>query len=382
MTAMLTLAALQSRAAQCEQVLKSEPAQIAAKPGEQYQVARSPRGFPIAYEVSRSGDPNAPLLVFVNGQMYGLHGFREFSAALKPYGVDTVSIAFSLQPESISKMTALEKEKLLDATHSPETMADEVLAAIHAVKGKDQKVVLSALSFGSAVVPALLRKQPKLFSETILFAPLVEPGELYPKETAQMKQMENLWSLNPFFGSFAINQSRQYVTEQYIAKVFKEHPMATHYDVPMEPAFVEKAIVKLTRAAEDFNLVKQLATLSQPIHYLVAGEDDPNRLKNQVESFVQHRQRTGQGLLAVIPLAEHAKVFNFAIAPTALHVAALATGRMPSTIPFMFLRLENQQFEMMKGKTSAEFLAATKELNRIYNEVPEKANQEQEKKKK
>ena len=365
---------VQVQAMVCEDLMKEQAAVTAAKPGEQYQVARSPRGFPVAYEVSRSGDPNAPLLVFVNGQMYGLHGFREFSKTLIPFGVDTVSIAFSLQPESISKMTAAEKEKLLSATHNPETMADEVLAAIQAVRGKDQKVILSALSFGSAVVPALLRKQPQLFSETILFAPLVEPGELYPAETAQMKQMENLWSLNPFFGSIAINQSRQFVTEQYVAKVFKENPVATLYDVPVDPTFVEKAIVKLTRAAEDFNLLQEMSALPQTVHYFVAGQDAPNRLKNQVESFVQHRQKTGHGILTVIPLAAHAKVFNFMMEPTALQVAALASGRMPDKMPFLFLRLEQGKFDFLKGSGTQEILSSIETLNKLYNEAIEKSD--------
>ncbi|MES3036503.1 MAG: hypothetical protein V4736_01230 [Bdellovibrionota bacterium] len=301
-----------------------------------------------------------PLMIFVNGLVWKQEGYRQLMESVSSLGIDSVSMSFSLHPESLQNKNGFHQKVAAMKETSLDDLANEILTVVRKFRKPNQKVIVTTLSYSGGVLPSVLKKSADLVDEGIAISPLGVPGESDPASAAAGQTVELMLGLNPFAGPFLVGSLRQAYTENYITAALRSRgPGFLPANVSLETA--RSGLVRLVLAADNFDLRKAVKNLPKNLHMILGTGESEQRLSNQLEAFSIQRQQSNTAKLALIPDAPHV-TFAESSKATAQMLSLLTFAKLPTTTATFVYSERTESFASDDSESHAELLQLVKKL--------------------
>lgn len=245
------------------------------------QHLRLGRGKVIAYEhIVRN--PQGPTLILLPGVNRSLESSDRAVRLLLEKGWNLLMPSLPAHPQSIAGLDKYETPyfAMNNTIRAKDFAADiEILAA----ELKVDKAIPITLSYSSSVGAFL---NPKVFPHVIETVPLGTAMETDPEAQKNTETWENWLRLNPFMAPFWIRQFRDQAYSTHWSKVvdgnLKNNP--DFYGTNPRVGDIKNGYVTIARAVEDFNFPDwDFTAETRTRDFVIAGSENPERLKNQVE---------------------------------------------------------------------------------------------------
>lgn len=261
------------------------------------QHLRLGRGKVIAYEHIVT-NPQGATLILLPGVNRSLESSDRAVRLLLEKGWNLLLPSFPAHPQSIAGLDKYETPyfalnsgvRVKDFAADIETLAAEL---------KIGKAIPVTLSYSSSVGAYL---NPKVFPHVIETVPLGTAMESDPEAQKNTETWENWLRLNPFMAPFWIRQFRDQAYSTHWSKVvdgnLKNDP--DFYGSNPRVSDIKGGYVTIARAVEDFKFPEwDFTSESRTRDFVIAGKENPERLKNQVE-VIKKYLATGKPVRVVV----------------------------------------------------------------------------------
>ncbi|NUN07494.1 MAG: alpha/beta hydrolase [Bdellovibrio sp.] len=261
----------------------------------QYQ--RLAKGKMIAYEhIVRQ--PNGATLILLPGVNRSLESSDRAVRLLLEQGWNLLLPSLPAHPLSVS---ALDKYEIPYFNLNSGLRVKEFAQDIEelTVILKIGKAVPVTLSYSSSVGAYL---NPKTFPHIIETVPLGTALEADPEAAQKTATWENWLRMNPFMAPFWIRQFRDQSYASHWNKVvdtnLKNDP--EFYGANPRTSDIKAGYVAIARAVEDFNYTQwDFSAEKRTRDFVLAGNENPERLKNQIE-VIKNYLATGKPARVVV----------------------------------------------------------------------------------
>lgn len=309
---------------------------------------RLPDGVARYIEVRPGHAQKAPI-VMLNGLVYPTERWSPMRKELSRRGYPILNYDFRGQRWTLrAEAEATNNQPAFFRTGLDSgVMADELKMLLDDLK-VNQPVTLVALSYGAHIAAEFARRYPDRVRDLVFLAPLVIPLDRYnPQGQWIMSNLDLIkltWGpiLGPLFYDAAYSQIyRSY----YLQKLVPDRIPEEMRDLP---SVYRESVFHLTRAARDFDLRRyDFATLRAPkVHFMTAGEEDPNAFRDQVLAF-DRVHPSARGSLVHFPQASHA--IPDSDGARAAAVLDLMLTRAPQVRPGTKYRMTARGLELWNG---------------------------------
>jgi pimeloyl-ACP methyl ester carboxylesterase len=222
--------------------------------------------------------------VLVNGLVYNMNRWNDFTAPLAKEGYGIVRYYFRGQMHTLRKELEKGKPEFFSKGLDPEVMADELKGVMDALKLR--KAVIVGLSYGAGIAAEFGEKYPERVDQLLFQAPLVVSLDSYDPQGAWIK-----WNLDyarifwgPLWGPYVYDYYYNYIYRSYMSqRIVPERIPPEMQDIPEE---YKEAVFHQVRAMRDFDLRSyRYSKLKGQVHFMLASEEEVPAMKDQFRAW-------------------------------------------------------------------------------------------------
>ena len=256
----------------------------------------------IAYEANLT-QTNKPTFVFLPGIYRGWTADDEFIKLLNKENINFVALHYSLQPESILKITKNEIAYVTGHNYTSIDLAQEVEFVLK--KLRITKPIIVSLSYSSMISSIL--SQTLKYNPIIETAPMIRFDESNPSGGQVTEFWESFFNLNPFTGPIITQWYLKQTYQQYWSDTIDEMIKAN----PKDPKnkirdLMIQSYTAMSMAAHGFDFTQQNFANGVQRLFILGHNEDATRYQLQQAAITQYERVSGfHKSTAVIPSAGH-----------------------------------------------------------------------------
>lgn len=347
-------------------------------------------GDRIYYEFIKSPNPinQSKTILIENGFVLPLDRLHSLARSLNEMGYSVLLVARRTQSESIVEHKKNESKASSFAPGKSGRVRNIISAYRHV---QDQvellhslninKVHIIGVSYGSLLTKTFAEFFPDMIERVSLLVPLVASSDNYSEAKEKQRQFENMLSLVPLWGQFAIEGTREYIATDF-AKAqasavmnfeFVENYLKQNKDPQIEED-LWAGIYSDLRIAEDFDARNGGFAKIPKLSFIFAGEESPERLRSQFLTY--HVDKVIRGYTRKTPnlyFIEGTEHDGFTRSPQAIARAVDQefSHRSPSLSRIYYMHAQDQNLNIQKlNKSQIEILSAEIQLQRLSHNRP------------